>query len=959
MPMPTTAEQAPSKSPLITQRLYGREPHLRVLMEAFERVCCGHGEVLLLPGTAGVGKTTLVQAIADAIREKNGFFCQGKFNQYQQGLPYAAFQHAFAELWRHIREESRSQQQQWRQRILQRVGDFGSLLFEIAPKFAALIGPQSALSDISPQEARYRFDSVLNNFLDLFCQPEHPLVLFIDDWQWADTASLQMLEKLPIGSELRYLLLIAAYRDDEVEASHPLTTVVQGLRQHQVSLQTLEVHRLGLDAQRELMHEALPPQVIDPEGLAQVIDRHTQGNPFFIHAFLSFIHEVGLLVFDQGKNAWWWSVQQLGAQYLPEDVVELFARRFRQLDPESVRVLTHAACLGNRFDLERLALVTRRSTAFCLALLEPLIEQGLLRPVGDGATQAGALPSPLCFVHDRVQQAAYSLLAPEQVLPTKLAIGWALYAHDGAEAPGEQLFQMVEHLQAGCHLIVDRDQRFTVIELSLVAARKARAATAYSSALAYHRAAGAWLDDPHFADWLWQTHHGVAMSLLQGWSDSEFIEGDRRAARVLLEQAVARAQSAMERAQVLNVLIVQHTLQANYMEAIEAGRQGLEALGVQLPEADYERVRDAEIAQVMATLAGRDLDTLAAIPEMQDPQQRMIVQLLITMGPPCYRAHQRLWSVLVPKVVDLTLRHGHVPQIGYSHTAFAGLLIWVRDDFATARLFTELATRLMTRTFLAPTEQSVFYLMIGSSARFWFEPLARSSHDYTEAYEVGLRASNLQYAAYAFGHNMYCRLYLGIPLSVLREETEQALAFSRTRFNQWAIELLEGGLRVIDSLCEEAENPAARLSDERACLHDVEARGNVQVACIDRILRTFREMLLGHHEEALALSEEVAPMLYMVGTQGLLPWPMHLCTRFLILSALHPWVDIARQQHWEGELRELLAKLRHWAERCPENFSPAYLVAEAELARLEQRGQAAMQLFRVRPRQDVISRSML
>jgi PAS domain S-box-containing protein len=928
-------------------RLYGREPHLQVLTEAFEHACHGHGEVLLVSGTAGAGKTALVREIEPAIIKANGFFCTGKFGQYLHGLPYSALRQAFAELWQWITREPPDQQQLWRERILRAVAESGRLLLEIAPEFGALLGPQPPLTEINSLEARYRFEAILTRFLEVFCQPEHPLVLFIDDWQWSDAASLQLLEKLPIGDSLRYLLLIVAYRDDEVDATHPLNTTLQRLRQRRVSLRPLAVQRLGLTTQRELLLETLIPRVKDPNGLVRLIDRHTHGNPFFMRAFLAFLHQTSLLVFDADWNGWRWSAPGPELEQLPDDVIEIFTRQFRQLEPEHQQVLAYAACLGSRFDLNILGLISARSPQACHALLQPEIDQGLLLAIDHAGETGAATPRQLCFTHDRVQQAAHHLLDPACLPQTKLAIGRTLHAHLDPQALDERLFEVVEHLHAGHQLLADHAERLQVVDLTLAAARKARAATAYRSALGYHRAAAALIEDPDFAAWLWREHHPVAMDLLQAWAESELAEGDRERARQLLEQAVTRASSAMEQATVLKTLILHHTLQANYAEAIEAGRQALAGLGVHLPEDDYERARDAEIARVLDAFAGREMGALFDAPLMRDPRLCMIVRLLITMGPPCYRAHQRLWAVLVPKVVDLTLRHGHLPQIGYSHTAFAGLLIWVRDDFATARAFTELATQLMTRTFAAPSDQSVFYLMIGSSARFWFEPLSASSRDYEEAYAVGLRSHNQQYAAYAFGHNMYCRFYLGLPLPILRQETEQALAFSHTRFNQWAIDLLEGGLAIIDSLFEEnGDAPgSAQATAEQAYLQRLEAHHNAQVVCIYKILRTFREMLMGRHQEALALSEEVTPILYTVGTQGLLPWPEHLATRFLILSALYPWVDVGTQQHWDEELRALLAKLRLWATHCPENFAPCHLVAEAELARLEMRPQAAMKCF--------------
>jgi PAS domain S-box-containing protein len=482
-------------------------------------------------------------------------------------------------------------------------------------------------------------------------------------------------------------------------------------------------------------------------------------------------------------------------------------------------------------------------------------------------------------------------------------------------------------------LIEDPAGQVQAVELNVAAARKAWAATAYLAALQFHRAAGRFLAVPTFAEHLWTSHHELALSLFHGWAESEFLEGDQAEAERCIGQAVIHARTPAEKAEAFTILIVQNTLLARYPEAIAAGRQALAALGVILPEEGYETACHTEIDLVRRGLEGRSIASLAGLPVMSHPEMCLAAKILITMGPPCYRSHQRLWGVIVPKVVNLTLQYGNVPQVGYSHPALAGLLCWVASDFALAREFGELATRLMTDVFHSPSDRSVYALMIGSSTRHWFHHLKRGSDDYAEACEIGLQSGNLQYTAYAFGHNMYCRFYQGMALADLIQESQGSLAFSRTRFDQWAIDLLEGGLRIFTSLAGSAGLPEADY------LEAVEAHHNIQVICIYKILKTFYLLVLGRTEEALELSDQVEPILYTVGMQGLLPWPEHNFARLLILTALPP------QAGRRTELAQILAQLRLWAEHCPENFEHKYRLAAAELARLDLRPAEAMGLY--------------
>jgi diguanylate cyclase (GGDEF)-like protein/PAS domain S-box-containing protein len=510
----------------------------------------------------------------------------------------------------------------------------------------------------------------------------------------------------------------------------------------------------------------------------------------------------------------------------------------------------------------------------------------------------------------------------------------------------EQLFEVVINLNAGCHLIEDAAEQVKLVELNLTAARKAYAATAYRSALQFYRAASRFLETPGFAGQLWRDRHELIMSLFKEWAGCEFLEGILAEAENCIQQAVAHAGTAIEQADALSILIVQYTLLARYPEAIAAGRRALATLGISLPEAGYEEARNDEIAQVRQELGSRPVSALSELPVMSQPEMLMVSRILITMGPPCYRSDQRLWGVLVPRVVNLTLRYGNIPQIGYSHTAFGGLLAWVDDDYATAKEFGELATRLMTGTFRSPSDQSVFYLMIGSSIRHWFKHLRHGTQDYRDAYEIGLRSGNLQYAAYAFGHDMYCRFYQGVPLAGLIQETQRSLAFGRTRHNQWAIDLLEGGLEIFGGLS--GESPASKGNDrwsEAEFLRRVADYHNIQVTCIYKVLKTFSLLVSGDHENALALSDETEPLIYTVGTQGLLPWPEHVFARLLIFTALYAKAEERRQTRWRAELDRMLGRLRIWADNCPENFEHKYFLAAAELARIDGRRFEAMELY--------------
>jgi PAS domain S-box-containing protein len=934
----------------IPDKLYGRDRDMITMLESFERVSSGHGEVLLVPGSSGVGKTALVQELRMPIRDRNGFFIKGKFDQYQQNVPYFAFRQALAELCRELQSGNDRQRLRFKADILSAIGNLGQVLVDLVPEFESFFGLQPHLEDISPQEARHRFADVFRNFMKVICRPEHPLTLFIDDWQWADTASFELLKQIQVGVTLHYLLVIVSYRDNEVDFAHPLASTINDLRSHAVPVEVLQVKNITVGDVREMVTDTLRPAAEDVEGLAAIIHGKTLGNPFFVRSFLIFLHEFNLIRLDKTRNCWQWRIEKNEGAGLPGNVLDLFVLKLRSLDSDSRNLLSLAACLGNRFDLETLSIISGRDPEECLALLFSGKAKTLLLPFDGGTSNSPAeeirVPEIYTFLHDRVQQAAYTLIEPAELPDILLKIGRMLLTSLHPEQLDERLFEVVSDLNAGFNLIADYTEQVKVVELNMTAARKAYAAAAYSSALQFYRAANRFFEKPGFAEHLWRDRHELTLRLFKKRAECEFLEGDRNEAEKCIQQSVAHAGSALEKADALNILIVQYTLLARYPEAIAAGRQALEALGIRLPENSYENARNEEIAQVRQELESRLVSSLVELPVMSHPGMLMASKILITMGPPCYRSHQRLWSVIVPKVVNLTLRYGNIPQIGYSHTAFGGLLGWVDNDYATAKEFGELATRLMTGAFRSPSDQSVFYLMIGSSIRHWFKHLRYGTQDYTDAYEIGFRSGNLQYAAYAFGHNMYCRFYQGVPLSGLIQQSQRSLEFSRTRLNQWAIDLLEGGLNIFGALSGEGSPLNGNDAwPEEEYLQRVTDHNNIQITCIYKVLKTFSFLISGNYDDALVLSDETEPLIYTVGTQGLLPWPEHVFARLLILTALYSKADEGRKNKWRPELDRMIGRLRIWADNCPENFEHKYLLAAAELARIDGRPVEAMQLY--------------
>ena len=851
-------------------------------------------------------------------------------------------------LFRSVESESRIAQ--WREKLLAILGNKGQVIIEVIPEIELIIGKQPPLPVLIPAEAQNRFNTIFLSFIQIFCQSEHPLVIFLDDLQWADAASLKLIEIIMTNQQIHHLLLVGAYRDNEVSPTHPLMMTLNNLRNQSSPLTEIILAPLTLSQLTQLITDTLHCEPAAVKELTKLVMTKTQGNPFFVNQFLNTLYQEEWLYFVSPQFAttstwgWQWDINHIAAQDITDNVVDLMVRKLRKLPVNTRQALRLAACIGNHFDLKTLAIVYENSIEQTYQDLLPALQAGLVLSLSglEAITEAdpgGSIQFVIVnykFLHDRVQQAAYTLIDEAQKQAVHLQIGRLLLSQLAVipEQLTERLFEVVDHLNVGLALVTLATEQIELIRLNLTAAQKAKKSMAYSAAWQYLLAAFRLLTEKQLEEQLWQQQYDLALQLYRERAEVEYLNNQFEQSEIIIHQTISQVNTALEKADLYHMLIMQYTLRAKYAEAIQIGQQALTWVGIELPLTDLVAARDRELMAVKAKIGNRAIADLFQLPLMTDPEKQMAVKLLITMGPPCYRSHQRLWAVIVPKVVNLCLEYGNVPQVGYSHTALGGLVGYVWNDYTLCEQLGQLAYRLMTETFLNPSDQSVFYLMIGSSVRHWSKHLQYATQDYQAAYRIGLESGNLQYAAYAFGHNMYCRFYQGTPLEELLLETENSLNFSRQRQNQWAIDLLEGGQRLILYL----QGVRELDFDEEYYLQQCEQHKNIQTLCIYFILKTQVLYLLGDIEAAWHCYEEAEQRLIAVATQGLLPTAEHCCNHSLILAARYAQASATQQTHYWQQLQHNQQQMQTWADHCPENFLHHYFLVAAEMARLS--GQA-------------------
>jgi len=458
----------------IPQKLYGREGEVEQLIGSFHRIANGGAELLLVSGYSGIGKSALVHEIHKPVVAKRGYFISGKFDQFKRNVPYSAINQAFRELMQQILTESDNRIADWRAKLQKALGSNGQMMIDAIPELEFIIGKQPPLPVLGA--ARNSYNYVMQNFVTVFTRPEHPLVLFLDDLQWADAASLKLIDLLMKALDEPCLLLIGAYRDNEIDAAHPLMVTIDGIRR-EASVSTIEVKALPQRSITELVADTFRTARNVTAPLAELIYRKTLGNPFFVGQFLKSLYNDQLLRFEEGK--WHWNVGQIEALGITDNVVDLLMKELRRLPESTQHLLNLASCIGNRFDLRTLATVSEKSMLQTEEELQRSIEAGLIR-VSESNVNAPASISDSCyFLHDRVQQAAYEGIPEDEKKAVHLKIGRLLLNSMPTTEREDRIFDIVHQMNEGRTLIVEAEDRNNLAKLNLLAAQKARKSAAF------------------------------------------------------------------------------------------------------------------------------------------------------------------------------------------------------------------------------------------------------------------------------------------------------------------------------------------------------------------------------------------------------------------------------------------------------------------------------------------------
>ncbi len=932
----------------IPQKLYGREQEVRLLMDAFARVSNpspsfleekSRVEMLLVSGYSGVGKSSLVNEIHKPIVEARGYFISGKFDQFQRNVPYSAIINAFQALVKQLLTESQAKLAHWKEKLLAALGANAQIIIDVVPEIELIIGQQPAAPDLALTEAQNRFNLVFQKFIGVFCSPEHPLVIFLDDLQWADSATLKWLQAIMVNAETGYLLLIGAYRDNEVSLTHPLMITLDSLRSQAVIIHSIALAPLSLHPLSQLIADTLHSNTNTVKPLAELVIRKTSGNPFFVNQFLTTLYQENLLTFTQlspnSQACWQWDIAQIEVVGITDNVVDLMIRKLQKLPESAQEILQLAACIGNTFNLQTLAIIYKQSLAVAYQDLWRSIQESLILPVSElnllsqeiiDTNSAATLNFK--FLHDRVQQAAYALIDESCKKTVHLQIGRLLWQHSTVKTLSEKIFGIVDHLNLGIELISDESERAEIAKLNLIAGKKAKAATAYAAATEYLLVGLRLLVNSS-----WESQYDLTLALHTEAAEAAYLSGDFKQMQRLAEIVQNCAKTLLDKVKAYEVQIQASMAQNNPLESVKTGLQVLSLLGVEFPQHPNPSDLEQGLVQTASILSGKRIEDLIDLPQMINPQQLAVMKILSSLVSPAYIVVPELLLLVICKQVDLSVKHGNASVSPFAYANYGVLLCGVVGDIEQGYQFGQLALSLVSKL-NAREIATKTHNMVHASVQHWKEPLKNTLEPLLSTYSGGLETGEIEYAGYALVICNYYSFFSGKQLTFLEREMEIYWDAINKIKHETALYYHEIYWQAILNLMGKAENPClvkGEAYDEQIMLPLHQRTKDylaIQYLYLNKVVLCY---LFENYLEAIENLEPVERSLS--AATGQITVPLFYFYDSLVRLAVCSTAQ-ASQPEILDRIQANQEKMQKWAHHAPTNFLHKFYLVEAELHRV-------------------------
>ncbi|BAY21172.1 serine/threonine protein kinase and signal transduction histidine kinase with GAF and PAS/PAC sensor [Calothrix sp. NIES-2100] len=936
----------------IPQKLYGREKEVAMLLAAFDRVACPESnpvaalpnnsettsqtqqtgkpkfqvEMMLVSGYAGIGKSALVQEIYKPITQKRGYFISGKFDQFQRNIPYSAIASALQKLVRQLLSEPDYQVQKWRSLLLTALGSNGQIIIDIIPEVELIIGKQSPVPSVGATEAQNRFHRIFGQFVRVFCSKKHPLAIFLDDLQWIDSATLNLIELMLLDEQAQSLFLIGAYRDNEVKPTHPLALMLERLRKQGVVLQEIILAPLTLLPLNQLITETLHRNADIVRPLAELVLRKTEGNPFFVNEFLRMLYSENLLTFDAEHLCWQWNIADIQAQDITDNVVELLLIQLNKLPENTQQILQLAACIGAEFNLDTLSIVCDKPPETVFQDLLAAIQVGLIQPLSE--LDENLLIQEYKFLHDRVQQAAYALIDESHKQVVHLQIGRNLLEKTLPEELSERLFEIVDHLNLAIALVFGQE-RNSIARLNLMAAQKAKAATAYSAALKY-AIAGIEL----LATDSWQQQYDLSLILHEEAAETAYLSGDFLAMEQWVAIVLQEARTILDQVKVYEVTIKTYVAQTHKLDAIKVGLQVLAKLGLNLPESPTELQIQQALKETEEVLQGRNIQDLVHLPLMTDASRLAAMRIISNIASPAFQAAPALFWLMACEQVKLSIQYGNAPTSAVAYSCYGVVITAATQDVEKANQLGQLALNLVKRLNAQELKCKTF-LIVAEGISFGKSHFREIVSLLQESYSSGVETGDFGFAGLAAYQKCEYLYFSGLELTELEQEMENYSHAIAQLKQETCLNYHQIFWQAVLNLQGQVNNPCCLQGvayNEQQGLNRYLANNDslgFQYFYINKLILCY---LFGQFTQALKNAN--AAQGYLKGAPGQVTMPLFCFYDSLVRLAIYSSVPDSEKKALLVNVSSNQEKMHKWARYAPMNFLHKYHLVEAEKARV-------------------------
>ena len=917
----------------LSQKLYGREKEIEILLNTFEKVRHGGCEMMLVTGYSGIGKTSLVKELYKPITCHHGYFTSGKFENFQL-IPYSALVNAFRELIKQILSESDTSILKWKENLLSAMKPNAQVIIDVIPEVELIVGHQSPVKILGPVESQNRFRMVFQNFIQVFCQTGYPLVIFLDDLQWADLDSLKLIELIMTDKETCYLFFIGAYRDNEVNAAHPLMITLEKIRKEGVFINQITLDALRIEHINQLLADSLYTDVKTVLPLGNLLAKKTLGNPFFIDIFLKSLYSEKFLIFNPEIRSWEWDMEKILKFGVTDNVVDLLTDKIKKLNGDTQEVLKLAVCTGNQFNLNLLSDVYKKSIEETETKLFEAVMEGFLIII-KYTLYGSEKKINYKFSHDRIQQAVYSLIEASEKKAIHYRIGHILLQNTSSRNLEQEIFNIVNQLDLCIDLIKSREEMINLAGLNLIAGKKARASMAYESALKYLKTGINLLSEDR-----WVSYYELTLSLYTEAAEAAYLGSDYEEMELLSNMVIDNGKTILDKVKVYEVKILACQTENKIFEAIDIALSVLRLLGVKLPAKPGSFHMVLGLIKTNLALMGKRIEDLIDLPEMKEPVKLASMNILSSLSAIIRAIIPELLPLIAFKMINLSVKYGNAPASACAYASYGICLGMILGRMDEGYRFSQLALNLLERFDAKEVKtKTLFFVNILKTNKESFRSVSKY---YLEIYQSGLETGDWEHGGLSL--ILYCQLlyFSGQELTEVDSEMKKYshIAGQAKQIKYlYAINLYR---QIVLKLMNKDDGTVSEIIDDDRFLEMIKTT-NHQLGIFNIYFRKLLYYyLFSEYEKAIEYVEKTEKYLGLV--KGLFYGPL-----FYFYSSL---IRLAYYGKNNAEKKVIMKKVSYYqkimkkqGKICPVNYLHKFFLVEAEKMRVLGQDTRAMDFY--------------